>query len=1001
MKKRLAIFLASMLFVGVQLLQAQTTRITGTITASEDGMPLPGVSIVVKGTTVGGASDVNGKYDLNVPANAEVLTISFIGYVTQDVAIAGRTIIDVVMESESKQIEEVVVVGYGSAKKVGTVVGSVAKVGGEKIASKPQATVLEAMQGKVAGLQVYSSSGNPGEIQSVRLHGIGSLGATSTPLYILDGIAVSDVTFRSINPNDIESINVLKDASSTSIYGSRAANGVIYITTKRGSSSKSQINVRAQYGVSSLANTDFYDKMMGTQQLWDFWLATGIRTQAQIDALKAQLTAIGQVEADGSYHSTNWNAYLQPNNRPTFQGDISFSGGANSTQYYISASMYDEEGTAPGAYFKRYTLSSNLDSRVNNWLKIGANFRVSLSERMTNSNFGTNALAGGLAFLRQPYYSPYDSDGNEYDWVPGGNFANPSYLIENTPDVYTNYGGILNGYLEIEPIKNLKIKMTPGLDALGIANDWSRNPSYLGALNNGFVGKSTTRQFTATITNTIEYAYEINEKNNITVLVGQEGVKNDYNYYYARSGGLTDDRLMHLNNGLQSTFEMSSNTTASNFLSFFGRADYSLDKKYFFDASIRQDQSSRFGKNFKKATFWSAGAMWSLKSEAFLKDLTFINQLNLKVSYGTQGNSDIEDFLALATVSSTTDYASASSMGVGAAGNPDLTWEKQKKLTIGVTSRFLDRISFNIEYYKRITEAMLMDVPYPATTGYTVNTKNVGTLENNGVDISLNIDILKGQDYYLGFNTAFNYNTEKITELFDGKDRWTIANTGVAYVVGKPIMYYYPIYAGVDPADGRMQWYIPGADIDVTTKDPNSVTKTFNASALQQNTGIRRYAPINGGFGLSGSWKGIGLTADFAYVLGKNLISNDRYFSENPRQFAGYNTSSNVADYWKQPGDVKEYPQWTAGTVMQFDTHLIENASFCRLKNLTISYTFPKNLLEKTKFVQGFRAYVTGRNLLTFTNKDFRGIDPEVDSNLTLGRVGNSKQFVFGFDLTF
>lgn len=375
--------------------------------------------------------------------------------------------------------------------------------------------------------------------------------------------------------------------------------------------------------------------------------------------------------------------------------------------------------------------------------------------------------------------------------------------------------------------------------------------------------------------------------------------------------------------------------------------------------------------------------------------------MNLKVSYGTQGNAGIGDFVALATVTSTLNYGGAASWHTGNAGNADLTWETQKKFTVALNTRFLDKISFSVELYNRLTSDMLMNVPVPRTTGYAEVLKNVGTLSNKGIDLSLDIDILKGKDYYFGFNTVFNYNTEKITELFDGRTRWTIANTGVAYVVGKPIMFYYPILAGIDPADGRQQWYVPGEDIDVTTKDPNNVTKVFNSTTLQQNTGIRRYAPISGGFGLNGSFKGIGLSADFAYVLGKNLISNDRYFSENGYQWGAYNQSTNVLDYWKQEGDVKNYPDWSKGQVMQFDTHLIEKADFLRLKNLTVSYTLPKSILSKTGFVQGFKAYFTGRNLMTFVSDEFLGIDPEVDSNLTLGRVGNSKQFVFGFDFTF
>lgn len=1001
--KKLCVFLASVVFVGINFLQAQNVQITGTVTSAEDGEPLIGATIQAKGTGIGVATDFDGKYSISVPASATVLEFRSIGMKSQDVEIAGRTVINVVLEPDMEELEEVIVVGYGSAKKVGTVVGSVAKVGTEKIASRPQASVLEAIQGQVAGLQVFTSSGDPGEIQSIRLHGVGSLGASSTPLYVLDGIAVSATTFRSLNPNDIESVTVLKDASATSIYGSRAANGVIYITTKRGSSTRMQVNVRSQYGVSGMGFTRFYDNMMDSEQLIDFWKDTGIKTQAQIDNLMQSLENEGQLKADGSLYNTDWRKYNQPDNRATYQGDVSILGGSAGTQYHLSASIYNEEGSTPGSFFDRYTLASNIDSRVKDWLKVGANFRLSLSERMINDNWGNNYLAGGLSFLLQPFYSPYDQDGNEYDYIPGLGQYSQYYATQKRKSIYSYYGGIASGYVEIEPIKNLKIRTTPGIDALGISREAYRLPSYAGALGEGYLLNSTQEQYTATISNTIEYSFELNEKNDFVVLLGHEGIKSNTDFFYATSDMITDDRLMLLQNGDQSTYEIGTDGTAHAFLSFFARADYSFDRKYFFDASVRQDQSSRFGKNNRTANFWAVGAMWNMKNEDFLKDIENINQMNIKVSYGTQGNASIQDFESLAEIRSTVDYAHGDAWHVYDPGNPDLQWETQKKLTAGVTARFFNRLNAGVEFYRRTTANMLMTIPVVTTSGFDEAVINVGALQNQGVDVSLGIDILRGRDYFLGFNTVFNYNAEKITELFDGNQRWTIANTGVAWVVGKPVMFYYPLHAGINPDTGRGLWYLPDpdGDIDRVTRDPDRVTETFNEGDLLQNTGIRRYAPINGGFGLSGMWRGFGLNLDFAYSLGKYLISNDRYFSENPVKFGDYNTSIFVEDYWKEPGDKAEFPDWRQGLETQFDDRFIEDASFMRLKNLTLSYTLPENVIGRTNFIHGLRVYFTGRNVFTVVNKDFRGIDPEVDSNLTLGRVANTRQFVFGLDFTF
>lgn len=996
--KKIQLFLI-VLLVGIQAAFAQNLQVTGKVTYADDGTPVIGATINVKGTSVATLSDVNGDYKIAVPANSsKVIVVNYTGLVPQEVPTPTAGVYNIVMATDALQAEDVVVTGYGSAKRAGTTVGSSVKVSAKAIEGRPSSSALDALQGQVAGLQVYNSSGDPGSVQSVRLHGIGSLTASNTPLYVIDGTPVDARTVVSMNPNDFESMTVLKDASATSIYGSRAANGVIYISTKRGTyDSKAKITVRGQYGISSLANKAFYNQMMSTDQLLNFWGETGIRSAAQIESLKAGLIRDGITQADGSLWNTKWIDYMQQNNRPMIQADMSIQGGGKALAYYVSGSYNREEGTAPGAYFERGTVRSNLDARVNKWMKVGMNMQLSIDNRQTNPNYGTNVTSGGLSFLLQPYYSPYAKDGSTPNIVPGMTMANPYYYMQTHPDLYTRYGIMGNAYVEFEPLKNLKIRSVVGLDQSFEDNNWKTYPSYVGANGSGTVGRSTGMSTGATITNTIEYTFNIQEKHRISVLAAQEGIANRYSYYYATSKGQTDDRLMHLNNGIQSTYAMESRDNASNFLAFFGRADYAYDNRFFFDATVRNDASSRFSKNNRNATFWSVGGMWNLKNEKWLADNQTITGLNFKVSYGTQGNASIGDYASLATVGSTANYAEKVAWVLSTPGNENLKWETQKKLTVALNFNFWNKLTVGLEYYNRATDDMLMNVPVPYTTGFSSVMSNVGSLENNGIDISVNYDILRGKDYYLGVNANFNYNKEKVTKLFGGRERWEIANTGVAYVVGKPVMFYYPIYAGVNSETGAMQWYKPGANIDETTTD-NGVTSTFS-SALTQNTGMNRYTPMVGGFGISGGWKGIAIQADFAFAINKYLISNDRYFSENPRNFAGNNTSANVLDYWRKPGDIAQYPDWTKNYTMQFDTHLLEDASFMRLKNLTVSYTLPSKILAKSTSLTGFKVFFTGRNLWTVTN--FKGIDPEVDSNLSMGRVGNSKTFSFGLELYF
>lgn len=1006
--KKIRLFLTGLLVMVASAAFAQDIEITGTVTDASTGEPVPFASIQIKGTMKGETTLDDGTYSITAPSNA-VLIFSFIGYENLEVPVNGRKVLNVTMKPDAFTLEETVVVGYGSAKKVGTTVGSLTKVSSKSLEARPQANAFESLQGQVAGLQIYTSDGDPGTLQSIRLHGVGSLTASSSPLYVLDGVAVEPETIRAMNPNDIESMTVLKDASATSIYGSRAANGVIYVTSKKGRAGDAKIILRGQYGLSSLASYEFYDRMMSTQQLFDFWTVTGLKTREQMDRLKDNLKTTGQMNGD-KYYDFDWTRYLQKPNRPIWQADLSISGGTEKTSYYISGSVYDETGSAPATLYKRYGFRSNIDSRVNDWFRIGTNVQLAYDEQTKNGFYDTNNPYGGLSYLLQPYYSPKVAKAEDDYMIPGLEMYDPYYLTEIQPQVTKGYNINLSGYIEIEPIRNLKIRTVPGFDERITNYQYQCYP--VGPFKgSGTSSQQFTNSYAMSISNTIEYSFSVKDKHHASFLLGHEGIKNGYNAFQASAEGLTDQRMMHMQNGLQKTFDVASGDTYSNFLSFFGRGEYSYDNRYFFDLSVRNDASSRFSPKHKNATFWAVGGMWNMKNESFLRDANMVNSLNFKVSYGTQGNAGISDYEFQALVGNTGTYHDETGWGLASPGNNDLKWEVQSKLTVGISTRLWDRLNLEVEYYNRQTNDMLMSVPTPATSGFTSVLKNVGALENNGVDITLGVDILRGRDYYLSFSANFNYNKEVVTKLFNGLSRWEITGTSIAYVVGESVSFYAPIYAGVDPLDGRMMWYLPDdtkATVqggkegkDKTTMDPNRVTKKFDETALTQNTGYGRFAPIAGGFNIQGSWRGIALSADFSYVIGKYLLSNDRYFSENPFAFAGNNTSTNILDYWKEPGDVAEYPDWTKKPTMQFDSHLIENASFLRLKNLTLSYTLPSKYLNNSKSLKGFKVYFTGRNLFTVTSKDFKGMDPEVDSNLALGKVANTRQFQLGVEFTF
>lgn len=996
MKK--AKLLISALFALVTVSAFAQNSVRGTVTDATTGEGVPFASIMVKGTTNGVVSDVNGVYSINAPANG-VLVFSSIGYASEEVSIDSRKEINVVLSVDTELIEETVIVGYGSSKKVSSLVGSVQTVRSETLKNAPSSSALDQLQGQVAGLSVLSYSGVAGDnAVSMTLHGVGSLGSSSAPLYVIDGIPSSSRAIMAMNPNDIESISILKDAAATSIYGSRAANGVVYVTTKAGSyNERASVSVRSQYGMSTLANTNLYENMMSSNELMDFWIRSGIRTEAYVNSNFIE---------KGYTHNTQWYKYFMDLVNPQYQNDITIQGGGKKVAYMVSASQYHQKGFTPGNFYDRFTVRSNVQAHPANWIKFGMNLNLSMDQTQQNANWGSamngmsNYTSGGLSFLLIPMYSPFDENGKPYEkTIAGLNQRVPHYYMENNPDQYDRYGANGNVFVEITPVKNLTFVSRAGVDGYIRLNNWLTKASYAQEFGaTATAGKSTAFEYQATITNTLEYILDIDHNNKVTILAGQEGVANDYSYYYAYSQKHSDNRQQLLNQGLQSTYRMSESATQSKFLSFFGHVDYTLFDRYFVDATVRNDAVSRFGSAVRNATFWSAGARWNIKKEAFMQSASAINALDLKVSYGTQGNAAIGDYSSLGLISTSGTYQEIGGNAVSQPANNKLTWEQQGLLTVALSGRVFDAVDFGFEFYNRKTSSMLMDVPNPYTTGFTETTQNVGALQNTGIDITIGVDILRSSDYFLRFNTTFNYNNQKILELFDGRERWEIANTSVAYVVGKPVMFYAPIYAGIDPADGLPMWYVPGENKDVLTM--KETTKVFDEAGLTQTTGKSRYAPINGGFSFSGGWKGLSFQADFSYVLGKSLLNNDAYFYGNPAKFATMNTHKSMSDFWTPDNTNAKYPAWNKGVTMQFDTHILEDASFLRLKNLQVAYALPASLLGWTNgVVKDFKITLTGRNLLTFTN--YSGIDPEINSNLTYGVAGNSKQILGGIEITF
>ena len=648
---------------------------------------------------------------------------------------------------------------------------------------------------------------------------------------------------------------------------------------------------------------------------------------------------------------------------------------------------------------RRETLRSNIDTKVFDWLRVGVNLGLSYEDYETN-NFATKGNnpynVATLSRWALPWETPYKivDDGNgkwhygdRKDFFDVLGLWNPYYLLENQPGQKNKLRLYGNMFEELTPVKSLTLRASQALDAFDYRYRYRQLPAAFNN-NSGSASETFQRYSSMTFTNTAEYKFDVNKVHNATILIGQEAIIYDGSAFGASVSGITDDRLTLLSHGTTPQ-----NPTASIqkkvMNSYFARGEYNYAEKYYLDLSFRTDGSSVFGKNNRWASFFSVGAMWNIKKENFMQSAEWLNELSLKASYGTTGNSAFSGdpyypSLGLVEVGK---YQGGSAFGISSVQNDNLTWEKQKSLNIGISTRMFNRLDLSVDFYNKVTSDMLMTIPYSYTTGHGSGWGNIGSMYNRGFEVSVQYELFNTKDFYWSIAGNINYNKNLITELFGGRSEYVLPNTGIKYQVGESLGdFYYVRWVGVDPEDGQQIWL----------DDKGNETKEYSDN-YAVFTGKNQYAPWSGGFNTRLSWKGFSVDANFSFMLGKYLINNDRYFVENPNFVGQFNQSVEMANMWTTPGQITDIP--AANSTRQFDTHLLENASFMRLKNLTISYSFPESLLSKVGFIKGVRIFGVGRNLWTVTQ--YKGADPEIDSNLQLGKYPNTRQFAVGAELTF
>lgn len=1009
--KKLLLLLAVIVAMATSA-SAQKRTYHGTVIGSNDDEPLAGATVKAVGSSDGVQTNIDGEFTISVPSTVKQVTISYVGMKPATVALSDN--MKVFLDPENTLLDQVVVTGYGSGKKLGSVVGSVSVVDQKVMEDTPSANFVDALQGQVAGLSIFSNSGEPSALpSSIRIRGYNSLSG-NTPLFICDGAPATSSIFTTLNPSDIESVTVLKDAASTAIYGSRAANGVIVITTKKGKYGEdAKVTIRANVGWSNMAN-DKIDLMDANE----FVRFRDLVNSPVSDEVRNLVNTYGI--------NTDWKDYLISNNALTYSLEGRVQGGTDRTRYYLSLAHYDQEGLIESSGLTRETLRFNLDTKVKPWLSMGISTNVGFERYESNNAASSTSDNKGIytnnpfmqVYNMLPYDSPYYYSFNENGDIVYGErakyyhysaIADPNYLNEKYfgGSKRTNLTAMMTLYEQLNPIKGLTIRAQQNVNAFDYRSSAARPPyedevtpmgdviSFEGVTN--YSSEAFQRWYQFTYTNTAEYKFNIADKHDFAFLIGQESIITRNHNFSVQTTGQPNATQNLLTQGTSVKLSGISHGKYESIMnSYFMTGFYSFDDRYTLDLAVRRDGSSKFAPDHRWGTFYSVGAMWNIKNEQFLQPVKWLSDLKLRLNYGTAGNSSgIGNYDYIGTVGSGSVYDGNNSLGISGLANDRLTWETIKAFNAGVDLGFLNnRIRTSVDFYIKNTEDMLMEVPYSYTTGWGGAVANCGSMRNVGVDVDFGADIFQNKDWYVGVSVNFNYNKNTITELFNGLDQFTIPGTGVTYRKGEnPFSITQVRYVGVDPRDGQQMWL-----------DKNgNVTKKFN-DGDEVNLGKSFIAPWNGGFGINARWKGISLNADFNWSAEKYIFNATNWYINDPSVSVERNTNgtTKLLTVWTKPGDVTDMPNlvdlYGKPQSIEADSRFVENSSFLRLKNLTLTYSLPKAWMQSLR-MSDIAFHFTGRNLFTIT--EFKGVDPEYEGNVVQMMYPNTRQFEFGVEVTF
>ncbi|MFA5848817.1 MAG: TonB-dependent receptor [Bacteroidales bacterium] len=1018
------IFSISQTFTNNAIAQtSQNVTVSGTVT-DENNVPIMGVNVVAVGEKKACITDSNGFFTIQVSKN-RILSFSCLGYKTKELSVTELSSGKVILQEDASLLDELVVVGYGTKRKR-DLTGSIASINSKELENSPIKDVMTAMQGKVAGVQILSSDGAPGSSIQIRVRGASSLNSGNTPLYVVDGIPIETTTSSLLNvddehglsplaflsPGDIESIEVLKDAASSSIYGSRAANGVVLITTKRGKEGRAKISVNTSYGVSNITRRL---SVLNSKQ-WREFIIEGYRNYDTHMGLTKE-TAISNTVVDSlcplNAGDEDWQS-LMYNAAYEKQFGINIAGGTKNMRYSLSTSYLDQEGIIRNSKYKRFTSRANTEYDATDYIKVGTNvsYTRSTNDRISAGGMGNRSMVVAL-LTRPPTYALSYPDGSYLGYLNGK--RNPIALAEECLHLNTSNRVNANEYIEISFTDWLKFKSSLSIDFEAMKEDefFPTTVDYRVGYNTGAV--RVAEYFTWANENYFTYNQSFGN-HHVGGLLGfsQQEWKTDVTGLNGLTFASDDIRTL---NGAGTISGQEVNVAYGHALaSFFGRVSYDYKGKYLFEANIRADGSSRFGKNNKFGYFPSASAAWRFSDEKWFKPFKFVNDAKLRLSIGQTGNEAIDNYTSQGTFLTGKNYLTNPGVAPYQMPNADLSWETTTQYNLGLDlSFFYGRLDFIFDAYIKNTSDLLYDVPMPNTTGFASVINNVGEIQNKGLEFSVNTkNFVKEFKWSTNFNISFNSN--KVLSLPKNVLVNGYIQNGSFHILkeGEPVGTFFGYkYKGI---------YAYDTDNANQLKHLTSTGKVFKGGDviwedmdkngyIDQNdrTIIGNAQPLfTGGLTNEFSYKNFSLNLFLQFCYGNDIYNNVDYYRNS---IFSYNNVSTEFYYnaWRKQGDITEYPKVVRNDPMQNEARVqsrwVEDGSYLKVKTLTFAYDFPRKMIEKIK-LQNLRFYVSGSNLLTFTN--YSGYDPDVNTlssslrqGVDYGSYPQSRTFMFGLNIGF